>query len=300
MRHPAPPTTRALIDIVGATRTLEGGGFEVYRPLPSSDLDLLDPFLLLDEMAPRYAPAGESLGAPDHPHRGFETVTYIFQGEVEHRDSAGNHGLIGPGDVQWMTAGDGIVHSEMPSRRIQQDGGWGHGVQLWVNLPAALKRTTPRYQALGRGDIRTVRGDGWTAHVVAGQLFGVRGPAATHTPVGVARLTVEPGGSLSVDVESGHTAAVYAVSGSAALGVEHQRLGSQQLGVFDRSNGAVDLTVDAGAEDPLDAILLTGEPIGEPVARGGPFVMNHRAEIVEAIDDFHAGRMGTIPAVGHA
>ena len=179
--------------VVPAASTTEGGGFEVFRPFPGPAVDWLDPFLLLDEMAPNRHEPGEAVGAPAHPHRGFETVTYVLRGEVEHRDSAGNHGLIGPGDVQWMTAGDGIVHSEMPSTRMQTEGGIGHGLQLWVNLPAALRRTTPRYQALTASDIPTASGDGWTAEVVAGSMLGVHGPAETHTPIGYAQLTVSPG-----------------------------------------------------------------------------------------------------------
>ena len=290
--------TRPLADIVDAALTLEGGGFEVYRPLPSPALDLLDPFLLLDEMAPRHSPPGEAVGAPDHPHRGFETVTYILDGEVEHRDSAGNHGVIGPGDVQWMTAGDGVVHSEMPSQRIQREGGRGHGIQLWVNLPASLKRTPPRYQALRRSDIPTTTGDGWTARVVAGSMFGVDGPATTHTQVGYARVTVQPGALVHVEVPDGHTAAVYAFAGSASLGPEAHEVSAHQLGIFERSAGPVRLTVQPEADSAFDAIALTGTPMGEPVARYGPFVMNTRTEIAEAIDDFNAGRMGTIPATG--
>ncbi|MEM7342115.1 MAG: pirin family protein [Actinomycetota bacterium] len=290
--------TRRVARIVPSVSTLEGGGFPVNRPFPSPTLDLLDPFLLLDEMAPNEVPPGEAVGAPPHPHRGFETVTYILQGEVEHRDSAGNHGIIGPGDVQWMTAGDGIIHSEMPSERVQTEGGVGHGLQLWVNLPAELRRTAPRYQALTVDEIPTVSGDGWSAHVVAGSMLGVDGPADTHTPIGYARVTVQPGASMQIPATDGHAAAVYAFQGRAHLGEEGTELDTSQLAVFERDGGDLVLSVPVDVTEAFDALVLTGEPIGEPIARYGPFVMNTREEIVEAIDDFNAGRMGTITATG--
>ncbi len=284
--------------VVSAKSTLEGGGFEVYRPFPTPDADWFDPFLLLDEMAPNHREPGEAIGAPAHPHRGFETVTYILQGEVEHRDSAGNHGVIGRGDVQWMTAGDGIIHSEMPSTRIQTEGGLGHGLQLWVNLPAALRRTAPKYQAIVANDIPKATGDGWVVEVVAGSILDVAGPASTHTPVGYARVTVEPGTTLRIPVSDGQTALLYAIGGGGLLADDEVRLDPQQLAAFDRSAGDVVLSVPADADSAFDGLLLTGEPIDEPMARYGPFVMNTTAEIEEAIDDFNAGRMGSIPATG--
>ncbi|MEL6982190.1 MAG: pirin family protein, partial [Actinomycetota bacterium] len=273
---------------------------EVYRPFPSPEADWFDPFLLLDEMAPNHHPPGQAVGAPDHPHRGFETVTYILQGEVEHRDSAGNHGIIGPGDAQWMTAGDGIVHAEMPSERIQTDGGVGHGLQLWVNLPAELRRTAPRYQAITAEQVATAAGPGWTASVLAGSMFGVDGPAATHTPIGYARVTVEPGTTVRIPVADGHTALVYAFAGRALAGEEAIALETSHLAVFERSSGDLILAVDGDEPDALDSIVLTGQPIDEPMVRYGPFVMNTTAELEEAVVDFQAGRMGSIPATGRA
>ncbi len=260
---------------------------------------MLDPFLLLDEMAPKQFAPGEALGAPDHPHRGFETVTYIVHGEVEHRDSAGNHGLIGPGDVQWMTAGDGIIHSEMPSARIQTEGGFSHGLQLWVNLPADLRRTAPKYQALPSDSITSLSGDGWSAELVAGSMFGARGPAETHTPIGYARVTIQPGATLRIPTVDGHTAAVYAFEGSGAASEDGERLDAHHLAIFEPTGGDIVLSVPDDAAAALDCIVLTGEPIGEPVTRYGPFVMNTAAEIHEAISDFNAGRMGSIPAIGN-
>ncbi len=291
---------RPLARLVASSRTTEGGGFEVYRPFPTATLDLLDPFLLLDEMAPTVHEPGQAIGAPAHPHRGFETVTYVLRGEVEHRDSAGNHGLIGPGDVQWMTAGDGIIHSEMPSARIQTEGGVGHGLQVWVNLPSSLRRTTPRYQALPNDQLAPVAGEGWTAEVVAGSVLGVDGPAETHSPITYARLTVQPGASVRIPIPDGHTAALYAFEGSGAVGEPGERLDAHHLAVFEPSSGDLSISVPADATAPLDSIVLAGEPIGEPIARYGPFVMNTRAEIDEAIADFNAGRMGSIAATGSA
>lgn len=291
-------TARPVARIVPSIRTLEGGGFEVFRPFPTATLDMIDPFLLLDEMGPQTHEPGGFAGAPDHPHRGFETVTYIIDGEVEHRDSAGNHGVIGPGDVQWMTAGDGIVHSEMPGERLQQEGGHMHGLQVWVNLPQQLKRTTPRYQGIPKNDIPTASGDGWEARVVAGSMLGVAGPAETHTPVCYARITLRPGAEIRIPVEPGHTALVYAVAGSGTVGDQQQELAAHQLAAFERSDGDVVVAVPDDASETLDGIILTGRPINEPVARYGPFVMNTRDELQEAVEDFNAGRMGTIPAVG--
>ena len=289
---------RRVLQIVRATSTIEGGGFEVYRPFPTPALAWLDPFLLLDEMAPNHSEPGEVVGAPAHPHRGFETVTFVLQGEVEHRDSAGNHGVIGPGDVQWMTAGDGIIHSEMPSARLQTEGGVMHGLQLWVNLPAPLRRTAPKYQALPAGRIASAAGDGWTAEVVAGSMFGVQGPADTHTPIGYARVTIQPGTTLRIPTIGGHTAAVYVFGGVGTAGESGETLDTNHLAIFERAAGDIVLDVPADAATALDCIVLTGEPIGEPIARYGPFVMNTAAEIDEAITDFNAGRMGSIPATG--
>jgi quercetin 2,3-dioxygenase len=206
-------TARPVTEIVDAVETLEGGGFLVHRPFPTATLDMIDPFLLLDEMGPIDVAPGEALGAPDHPHRGFETVTYMLDGEVEHRDSAGNHGVIGTGDVQWMTAGSGVVHSEMPGARMQRDGGKSHGLQLWVNLPRAAKMTPPRYQDLRAADIPTVAREGITAKVIAGEALGVVGPANTHVPILYVHAHVDAGATLELDVPSDMNAFAYVLAG---------------------------------------------------------------------------------------
>ncbi len=197
-------------------------------------------------------------------------MTYLLEGEFEHHDSMGNHGVIGPGGVQWMTAGDGIVHSEMPSRRIQTEGGRVHGFQLWVNLRAADKRATPRYQSLDAADLTRVSGAGWTARIVAGSLFGATGPAETRTPIAYAHITLEPGTELLIEAPDDHHAGIYCFAGSGTVGADHE------------------------------ALVLTGEALNEPVARYGPFVMNTRDELIEAVEDYQAGRMGTIAAAGRA
>lgn len=300
-------TTRPVTRVVPATHQLEGGGFGVSRPFPTAALDLLDPFLLLDEMEPTVYQPGEAIGAPDHPHRGFETVTYVLAGEIEHRDSNGGHGLIGPGDVQWMTAGDGIVHSEMPSTRIQEEGGLLHGFQLWVNLPKSDKRATPRYQAITAHEVPVAAGPGWTARIIAGSMLGVDGSADTHTPVGVAHVTVEPGAQVRVPAPTGHNAGVYVFGGAGLIGEgdDTTDLPFRHLAAFAAGNAQdgvssdeLVISVPAAEQDALDVLVLLGEPLNEPVARYGPFVMNTREEIIEAIDDFNAGRMGAISPQG--
>ena len=297
---PGTTVARPVAGVVAAVHTLEGAGFGVYRPLPAPGLDLLDPFLLIDEMEPVDHRPGQAQGAPDHPHRGFETVTYLLDGEFEHADSMGNRGIITPGGIQWMTAGDGVVHSEMPSRRIQTEGGRVHGFQIWVNLPAADKRTTPRYQSLDADQLTTVEGDGWTARLVAGEILGATGPAATHTPIGYAHLTMAPGATLRIPVPADHNAGIYAFAGSGLVGEPGQPLPERSLAAFGRVEGDLVIGVPAQAAGPLDALVLTGRPLDEPVARYGPFVMTSREELVEAFEDFQAGRMGAIPPSGAA
>ena len=214
-----------------AVRTLEGAGFEVRRPFPRPGLDLLDPFLLLDEMGPVDLGPGEALGAPDHPHRGFETVTYVLAGAIEHADSVGNRGSIGPGDVQWMTAGAGVVHAEEPARAIRQLGGRLHGFQLWVNLPRAQKLVPPRYQDIPSIDIPEVRDDGVLARVIAGTFGGVTGPVESHSPVTYLHLTVEGGASVEVPAPPDHTALAYVFGGSGRFPDPADQIHSD-LGVF--------------------------------------------------------------------
>lgn len=289
---------REVTSVVPAHRQLEGAGFAVYRPFPTTGFDMLDPFLMLDEKEPQVYAPGEAKGAPDHPHRGFETVSYVLDGETEHSDSLGNRGIIRTGDVQWMTAGDGIVHCEMPSERIQREGGRTHGFQVWVNLPSHLKRTTPRYQSIEAADIPIAAGAGWQAKVIAGDILGVTGPAGTHTPIVYAHLTIAPGATLDVELPSDHQAGVYVFDGAGEVGADARPVAQHELAVLAAEPGGIRLAAPSDAAQPVEALLLAGVPIGEPVARHGPFVMNSRDELIEAVEDFQAGRMGTIAPLG--
>ncbi|HKA86008.1 MAG TPA: pirin family protein [Haliangiales bacterium] len=287
MRH------REVSRIVTAHKQLEGGGFVVRRPFPSGSIPLVDPFLLLDEMGPVDYAAGEAVGAPDHPHRGFETVTYVLDGEVEHEDSAGRRGRIGPGDVQWMTAGEGVVHSEMPSRKLQEQGGRMHGFQLWVNLPARDKMMAPRYQEVPAERIpRAVTPDGLAeVVVVAGEALGARAVIDTRTPILYQDWTLRPGARIEQAVPAGYDGFAYVFAGDARIG--ERRVHDGQMAILGPGD-AVELAVPPDAAEPARVLLVAGEPIREPVARYGPFVMNTEAEIVQAIRDFQGGRMGRI------
>jgi redox-sensitive bicupin YhaK (pirin superfamily) len=287
-------TTRArgIAGVLPAIETMEGEGFVVRRPFPVRGLDQIDPFLLLDHLGPKDLAPGEAKGAPDHPHRGFETVTYILEGELEHEDSVGNHGLIGPGDVQWMTAGAGVVHSEMPSRRLQREGGRLHGFQLWVNLPRDAKMRVPRYQEVTAATIPVVEREGATIRVIAGSVDGTDGVVETHTPIAYLHATMAPGASTALPAPEDRNAMVYVVSGSVVVG--GQTVHEAELVVFDRDGEELVVSVPGEAGEPAELLVIEGTPIGEPLFRYGPFVMNTKAEIIEAIEDFQAGRMGAI------
>jgi redox-sensitive bicupin YhaK (pirin superfamily) len=285
-------TIREVIQVVTAHRQREGAGFIVRRPLPSHGLELLDPFLLLDEMGPvDYAP-GQATGAPDHPHRGFETVSYILEGEFEHEDSAGHRGALRPGDVQWMTAGAGIVHSEMPSRRIQAEGGRVHGFQIWVNLPARSKLTRPRYQEVPSARIPVAQtADGHAkVCVIAGEALGARAVIDTQTPIVFQDWQLQPGADVTLGLAADHQALAYVFQGSACLGNLGRVLHDGELALFGHGDS---LRLRASSE-PGRLLLLAGVPIGEPVARYGPFVMNTQEELRQAARDYQSGRMGEI------
>ncbi|MCS7101088.1 MAG: pirin family protein [Burkholderiaceae bacterium] len=278
--------------IVHAQRTREGGGFIVRRPFPTPQLDLFDPFLLLDEMGPADYGPGEAVGAPDHPHRGFETVTYMLEGEFVHEDSAGHRGRIGPGDVQWMTAGDGVIHSEMPAEWIRERGGRVHGFQLWVNLPARDKRIAPRYQDVRAAEMPTWRSaDGRaTVKVIAGAALGVAGAAQTRTPMTYLDVRLARDAELALSVDPAQAACVYAFGGALQIGAQRRTASDGDLALL---SGGEALALRAGP-DGARALVLAGQPLREPVARYGPFVMNTREEIVEAVRDYQSGRFGRI------
>jgi hypothetical protein len=284
--------SRSVQRIVDAIQTVEGEGFIVRRPFPTQRLAQFDPFLLLDEMGPIDLRPGEAKGAPDHPHRGFETVTYVLEGAFEHEDSAGHAGKLAAGDVQWMTAGAGVVHSEMPSRELQTRGGRVHGVQLWVNLPRSDKMMAPRYQELQSASLPIAETDGGKVRVkvIAGEALGVRSTIDTRIPITYLHFTLAPGAAVTQPVPAEHNAMAYVLRGQGTIGGSTARAG--QLVMLAQDGADVRLENDAGA--PLDVLLLSGKPLGEPVFRYGPFVMTSEAEIRQAIRDYQTGRMGEI------
>jgi len=298
-----PESERPVIKVTTAPSSFEGEGFPVRRAFAGVDLALLDPFIHMDQMGEvEYAP-GEPKGTPWHPHRGFETVTYMIDGTFRHQDSNGGGGLITNGDTQWMTAGGGILHIEEPPEELVMSGGLFHGFQLWVNLPRRLKMTNPRYQDIRAQQVSLLSSadGGALIRVIAGDLGGHPGPGITHTPITLLHATLQPGAQLQLPWRRDFNALVYVLAGSGTVGPEQRPVRTGQLAVF----GAGDaLTVQAsqtqdGPSRELDVLVLGGEPIREPVAAYGPFVMNTRDELVEAFEDFQAGRLGTIPAEPH-
>ena len=287
-------TPRTVAGVDDSIETLEGGGFLVRRPFPTAELSEFDPFLLLDEMGPMEVAPGEAKGAPDHPHRGFETVTYILSGEMEHKDSHGHAGKLRSGDVQWMTAGSGVIHAEMPSEEFQRRGGTMHGFQLWVNLPRENKMMKPRYQEIPSANIpHATSADGLvTVRVIAGESLGVRAVIETITPIMYLHFTIKPGGRIEQRVPREYNAFAYVVDGEGGFGVDAKRATDGQSVMF--SSDGDEVTIVNRSDSALNVLLLAGVPLNEPVARYGPFVMNTRAEIYQAIEDYRDGRMGEI------
>ncbi|HVT20535.1 MAG TPA: pirin family protein [Mycobacteriales bacterium] len=293
---------RPVKSVTTAPSGFEGEGFPVRRAFAGVDLADLDPFVHMDQMGEvEYAP-GEPKGTPWHPHRGFETVTYIIDGTFEHADSNGGGGVITNGDTQWMTAGGGILHIEKPPEALVASGGLFHGIQLWVNLPRAQKLVAPRYQDLRAGGVALLASPdaGALVRVIAGEVAGHHGPGSTYTPMTMVHATVSPGATLTLPWRADFNALGYVLSGRGSAGPQATSVRTGQLAVF--GPGAA-LTVSADAEQEarhgagLDVLLLGGAPIREPVAWMGPFVMNTKAEVLQAFEDFQQGRLGTIPAV---
>jgi redox-sensitive bicupin YhaK (pirin superfamily) len=279
-------STATVTRLVKAQRAIEGDGFVVRRPFPTSSLSYIDPFLLFDHMGPVEFAPGEGTGTPWHPHRGFETVTYLLEGDLEHRDSMGNHGYLHTGDTQWMTAGAGVLHKEGPSVASQRSGGRTHGLQLWVNLPAELKMTAPAYQDLRADENAIETRPGATVRVIAGELFGLTGPGRTRTPISYAHVTLSSDAVASTALPQDHVVLAYALTGGFLIG--DTQVDEGVLAVID----GAELTI-TGVAPQSEIIVLTGEPIGEPVARYGPFVMNTEDEVRQAFVDFDHGRFGT-------
>ncbi len=268
-----------------------GDGFPVRNLFPSNGVgEAVNPFLMFDYAGPTaFAPSNKPRGVEEHPHRGFETVTIAYQGSVDHRDSSGNAGTIGPGDVQWMTAASGVVHEEKHGKAFTEAGGTFEVVQLWVNLPAAHKMSAPRYQGIVSADIPVVSlGEGVSARVIAGTLDGVRGPAHTVTPVGLFDLRLAAGSKGRIEIPDGHNAAVALLHGDVLLNGASALNGEAKLATLSRESNAVEF--EARANSTL--LVLSGEPIEEPVVSHGPFVMNTQEEIRQAFADYRSGRMG--------
>lgn len=286
-------STRTIERTYPAIRTTEGGGFIVHRPFPTRLLMDFDPFLLLDEMGPvDYAP-GEAKGAPDHPHRGFETVTYALEGQFGHKDSAGHSGTLNAGDVQWMTAGAGVVHSEMPDPEFVRTGGRVHGLQLWVNLPRSDKMIAPRYQDMRSAQIPVATSEDGNVRVkvIAGEALGVKAAIETRTPILFQHFTLQPGVTIVHPVPPNYRVFAYGLSGKGLYGEARREVSAQQMVVFNNDGDTVTL---AAGDELLDLLLLGGVPLKEPVVRYGPFVMNTEDEIRQAVTDYQAGRMGQI------
>ena len=304
-RVPAPDVAttawRPVHKVVTAIRTLEGEGFEVRRPFPGPvNFIEADPFLLLDHMGGSELAPYEAKGAPDHPHRGFETVTYMLDGQLEHRDSTGGGGIIFGGDTQWMTAGAGIVHSEMPTHEIYTKGGVMHGVQLWVNLPRSSKLVTPRYQDLtGEGLTLLSSHDGASLiRLIAGDLAGHKGPGQTYTPITYLHASVAPGAELRLPWRQDFSSMGYVLQGEGRAGIENVPFSEGRFVLFGEGDAVIVRARDPQPTTtrPLELLLLGVRPIREPIAHYGPFVMNTREEILTAIEDYQTGRMGSIPA----
>ncbi len=275
----------------------EGEGFPVRRAFYGATRAEVDPFIMMDQMGEvNYAPY-EPRGTDWHPHRGFETVTYILDGTFIHQDSHGGGGVITDGGTQWMTAGGGVLHIETPPEDMVVRGGLFHGIQLWVNLPSVKKMIPPAYQNLEADLVKlvTTPDAGTIVRIIAGEIDSVKGPGSTHTPIVVAHATLSPGARMTLPWNPAYNALAYGLAGEGTVGTEQLSFGLGRLAVF----GAGDtITLTASANSSLDVILLGGEPIGEPVEQYGPFVMNTRAELQQAFEDFQAGRLGVVPANG--
>ncbi|HZO65566.1 MAG: pirin family protein [Kribbellaceae bacterium] len=298
---PAVVRERTVRSVTSAPSGFEGEGFPVRRAFAGVDLRDLDPFIHMDQMGEvDYAP-GEPKGTPWHPHRGFETVTYMLDGIMEHQDSNGGGGVITNGDTQWMTAGSGLLHIETPPEHLVVSGGLFHGIQLWVNLPKSLKWAPPRYQDIRGGDAKllTTPDGGALIRLIAGEIAGHAGPGSTHTPITLVHATVSPSAELVLPWRQDFNALVYVLAGQGTVGTDHRPVRKGQLAVFGPGGSlrAQAATAQPQAEPNLEILVIGGQPIREPIAMAGPFVMNTRLEVIQAFEDFQAGKLGTIPAV---
>jgi hypothetical protein len=298
-----PETTdrpRRVKSITSAPRGLEGEGFPVRRAFAGIDMADLDPFVHMDQMGEVDYGPGEPKGTPWHPHRGFETVTYMIDGTFLHQDSIGGGGVIQNGATQWMTAGSGILHIERPPDAMIDSGGLFHGIQLWVNLPAQLKMTNPRYQDIEAESVALLTNENGDAiiRVIAGSLGGIDGPGSTHTPIAIAHVSLLPGAQLSLPWNPAYNALTYVLAGEGTVGLERGAIAEGEMAVHVDGDFLV-LAANESQDSrtrAFEVLILGGEPIREPVATYGPFVMNTRAELQQAFEDYEAGRLGQIPA----
>jgi redox-sensitive bicupin YhaK (pirin superfamily) len=291
---------RSVSRIINSIQTTEGDGFIVHRSFPTQTLSEFDPFLLLDEIGPLDLSPGEAKGASDHPHRGFETVTYMLDGKFGHKDSQGHTGKIDPGDVQWMTAGAGVVHSEMPEKEFARNGGRLHGFQLWVNLPKRDKMMKPHYQEISSSQIPFVNTDDGlvTAKVIAGKALGVSAVIETRIPIMYVHFTLQPGASIVQPVPKEYNTFAYVIGGRGMLGTtnnkQEEEIDRGQLVIFEKDGEQIMIRAPKNSKSPLDILLIGGTPLNESIARYGPFVMNTKEEILQAVEDYRNGKMGEI------
>ena len=282
---------RKITKIIESTHLLEGGGFPVARPFPIAGNLQFDPFLLLDHFGPIVWPPGGAIGAPDHPHRGFESITYLIYGQMIHRDSGGNEAQMGSGEAQWMVAGSGLVHSELPPASFKESGGLMHGFQLWINLPMGQKMIPPAYKNILSHQIPKLDITGGFIKVIAGELHGAKGPASPVTPILYVHVHLEEGASYSLDIDPNFSVACYPFAGVGLFGKEKTQTPKDRLLCFGEGES---IEVEQLGKDPLDLLILAGKPLNEPIARHGPFVMNTREEIQQAVEDYQSGKMGEI------
>lgn len=287
---------RSIKLVIKSNQTPEGDGFVVHRSFPSGSIRNLDPFLLLDEMGPLDLLPYESKGFPEHPHRGFVTVTYMLEGRFEHKDSQGNSGKLGPGDVQWMTAGSGLVHSEMPEKEFSKTGGRLHGFQLWINLKKTDKWIKPDYQDVPSTRIPQVSTpDGKvSARVIAGNYLDAKAVINTLTPILYLHFTLQPGGQVVQSVPENYNAFAYVIDGEGLFGKDKTVVGEKKLIVFENDGEIISIRESDNAKSPLDVLLIAGMPLNEPIVQYGPFVMNTREEMDKTLEDFRNGRIGKI------
>jgi len=297
---PTSSSGRPVVSVTTAPAGFEGEGFPVRRAFAGVDRNYLDPFIHMDQMGEvEYAP-GEPKGTPWHPHRGFETVTYMIDGTFQHQDSIGGGGLISDGDTQWMTAGGGILHIEAPPEDLVASGGLFHGIQLWVNLPKADKMMAPRYQDIGRSNVVLLASPdgGALLRVIAGEVAGHAGPGSTHSPMAMVHVTLAPGARAEIPWQPEFNALAYVLGGVGSVAPDAHPVRTGQLAVFGHGDS---VTIQAASSQEsrapnLDVLILGGRPIREPVYAYGPFVMNTRDEVAQAFEDYQAGRLGTVPA----